>query len=127
MADSRLLRRPEFWRPGKVSDKSYQLRLGVVAQFVNMSAFHFSKVFKRALGLNFTEYLSRTRVETAKQLMLNPHERISEAAYAAGFQSLSQFNRVFRRVIGESPTAYRERLGGSGWTPNSGRTFAHAA
>jgi AraC-like DNA-binding protein len=42
--------------------------------------------------------------------MLNPHKRISEAAFEAGFQSLSQFNRVFRKVAGESPTTYRDRL-----------------
>jgi len=42
--------------------------------------------------------------------MLNPHKRISEAAFEAGFQSLSQFNRVFRKVAGEAPTAYRDRI-----------------
>lgn len=43
-------------------------------------------------------------------LLLGPDKRVSEAAYEAGFQSLSQFNRVFRRIVGESPSAYRERL-----------------
>jgi AraC-like DNA-binding protein len=42
--------------------------------------------------------------------------RVSEAAYATGFQSLSQFNRVFRRVAGESPSVYRERLHGANKT-----------
>jgi AraC-like DNA-binding protein len=37
------------------------------------------------------------------------HVRVSEAAYAVGFQSLSQFNRAFHRVTGESPTAFRAR------------------
>jgi len=46
-------------------------------------------------------------------MLLNPHTRISEAAYEAGFQSLSQFNRVFRRFAGESPTNYRTRIHGS--------------
>ena len=41
-------------------------------------------------------------VEKVKNLMLNPHKRVSEAAFDAGFQSLSQFNRVFRRVAGRS-------------------------
>ena len=45
--------------------------------------------------------------------MLNPHVRISEAAFAAGFQSLSQFNRVFRRIVGESPSVWRDRLHGA--------------
>jgi AraC-like DNA-binding protein len=75
-----------------------------------MSAFYFCKVFKEAVGVTFTDYVARTRVEKTKQMLLNPNVRISEAAFAAGFQSLSQFNRVFRRIIGESPTHYRDEL-----------------
>ncbi len=87
-----------------------ELTLGEVAKAVNMSAFHFCKIFKRTTGMTFTGYLARVRVEKVKNLMLNPHKRISEAAYETGFQSLSQFNRVFRRLAGESPSKYRERL-----------------
>jgi AraC-like DNA-binding protein len=61
--------------------------------------------------MTFTEYLARLRVEKVKQLLINPNKRVSEAAFEAGFQSLSQFNRVFLRVAGESPSFYRERLG----------------
>jgi AraC-like DNA-binding protein len=91
-----------------------QLSLVQVAQAANMSAFYFCKVFKRATGLTFTDYVARTRIESVRQLLLNPHTRVSEAAYAAGFQSLSQFNRTFRRVAGEAPSTYRDRLHGSG-------------
>ncbi len=87
-----------------------ELTLGEVAKAVNMSAFYFCKTFKKATGMTFTDYLARVRVEKVKNLMLNPHKRVSEAAYEAGFQSLSQFNRIFRRVVGETPTIYRERL-----------------
>ncbi|MBL9210083.1 MAG: helix-turn-helix domain-containing protein, partial [Opitutaceae bacterium] len=89
-----------------------QLSLTEIAQAVNMSAFYFCKTFKRATGMTFTEYLARVRVEKVKNLLLNPHKRVSEAAYEAGFQSLSQFNRVFRRIAGQSPSAYREHLHG---------------
>ena len=67
-------------------------------------------MFKQATGLTFTDYVARVRVEKIKNLLLNPHKRISEAAYEAGFQSLSQFNRVFRRVTGLAPTVWRARL-----------------
>ena len=86
------------------------LSLNNVAQAVNMSAFYFCKTFKKSTGMTFTEYLARVRIEKVKNLLLNPHKRISEAAFEAGFQSLSQFNRVFRKVAGESPTTYRERI-----------------
>jgi AraC-like DNA-binding protein len=87
-----------------------ELSLRDIAQSVNMSAFYFCKTFKKTTGMTFTDYLARVRVEKVKNLLLNPNKRVSEAAYEAGFQSLSQFNRVFRRIAGESPTVYRDRL-----------------
>ena len=88
------------------------LSLSLVARAVNMSAFYFCKTFKKETGMTFTDYLARLRIEKVKNLLLNPHKRVSEAAFEAGFQSLSQFNRVFRRIAGESPSVYRERLHG---------------
>jgi AraC-like DNA-binding protein len=106
-----------------------ELSLAEVARSANMSEFYFCKMFKKATGLTFTDYLARMRTEAVKQMLLNPHTRVSEAAYEAGFQSLSQFNRVFGRIVGESPTAYRERVHGGtpllgGSTP---RVFSRAA
>lgn len=86
------------------------LTLTQVAQAVNTSAFYFCKMFKKTTGMTFTDYLARVRVEKVKNLLLNPHKRVSEAAFEAGFQSLSQFNRVFRKIAGESPSTYRDRL-----------------
>ena len=103
-----------------------ELSLEQVAHAANTSPFYFCKIFKGATGLTFTDYVARARIEKTKQLLLNPHTRISEAAYAAGFQSLSQFNRVFRRVAGESPTAYRDRLHG-GASAGRGHAMAFAA
>lgn len=82
-----------------------------VAQEVNRSACYFCKTFKDTTGLTFTDYLARTRVEAVKRMLLNPNKRVSEAAYAAGFQSLSQFNRTFRRIEGRSPMAWRNPAG----------------
>ena len=45
-------------------------------------------MFKKVTGLNFTDYVSRIRIEKAKNLLLNPNLRISEIAYEVGFQSL---------------------------------------
>lgn len=91
-----------------------EVSLRQVAAAVNTSAFYFCKMFKQATGLTFTDYLARTRIEKVKNLLLNPHKRISEAAYETGFQSLSQFNRVFRRVTGQSPTVWRAQLAHAG-------------
>ncbi len=86
------------------------LSLGQVAKAVNTSTFYFCKIFKKATGLNFTDYVSRLRIEKAKNLLLNPNLRVSEIAFEVGFQSLTHFNRVFRRVVGQSPTDYRSNL-----------------
>jgi AraC-like DNA-binding protein len=75
-----------------------------------MSTFYFCKTFKKATGLTFTEYLSRVRVENASELLANPNVRVSEVAYQSGFQSLTNFNRTFHRLRGESPTEYRAAL-----------------
>lgn len=87
-----------------------ELSLAQVARAAGMSPFYFCKVFKAATGVTFTDYVARTRVEMTKQLLLNPNTRVSEAAFEAGFQSLSQFNRVFRRIEGQSPSGYRDHL-----------------
>jgi len=87
-----------------------EMSLTQVASAVNMSAFYFCKSFRKATGLTFTDYVARVRVEKVKNLLLNPNKRVSEAAYEAGFQSLSQFHRVLRRVAGEAPSVYRDKL-----------------
>lgn len=103
------------------------LSLEDVARAANTSPFYFCKIFKAATGLTFTDYVARARIERTKQMLLNPHTRISEAAYAAGFQSLSQFNRVFRRIVGEAPTTYRDHLHGSAAVARGTSTLAFAA
>jgi len=87
-----------------------ELSLEQVAKAVNMSSFYFCKMFKKFTGVNFTEYVSRIRIEKARNLLLNPNLRISEIAYEVGFQSLTHFNRVFKKVLGQSPTDFRTHL-----------------
>ncbi len=87
-----------------------ELSLGQVAKAVNTSTFYFCKMFKKITGINFTDYLSRVRIEKAKNLLLNPNLRVSEIAFEVGFQSLTHFNRVFKKILGQSPTEYRAQL-----------------
>ena len=90
--------------------KMEPLSLGAVAQASGASVFHFCKVFKKTTGLKFTDYVARVRLENAKTQLLNPSRRISEVAYDVGFQSLTQFNRMFKRIFGQSPTEFRAHL-----------------
>jgi AraC-like DNA-binding protein/ligand-binding sensor protein len=91
--------------------KMEPLSLAAVAQASGASVFHFCKIFKKTTGLRFTDYVGRVRLEDAKTQLLNPNRRISEIAYDVGFQSLTQFNRIFKRVFGQSPTEFRAHLG----------------
>jgi AraC-like DNA-binding protein len=94
--------------------KTDALSLSAVAQAAGASVFHFCKVFRKSTGLKFTDYVARVRLEDARTQLLNPNRRISEVAYDVGFQSLTQFNRMFKRVFGQSPTEFREHLNGRG-------------
>jgi len=85
------------------------LSLDDVANSVNWSAYYFSRMFKKATGLNFVDYVARVRIDQAKKLLLNPHLNVSEIAYEVGFQSITHFNRVFRKLTGTSPTDYRKQ------------------
>src|SRR5512132_2792594 len=89
--------------------KSEEFSLADVAKAAGASVFHFCKVSHKATGLKFTAYVARVRLEDARNRLLNPKLRISEIAYEVGFQSLTQFNRPFKRVFSQSPTQFRAR------------------
>ena len=86
---------------------SEELSLGKVARAANTSTNYFSEKFKEATGMNFVKYVARIRFEKAAVLLREADLRISEIAFACGFQSLSQFNRIFKKLAGQSPTEYR--------------------
>jgi YesN/AraC family two-component response regulator len=104
-AEPPMIRRARAYIAGHHGDP---IGLDEVANAMHVSTFYFCKMFKKATGLTFTDYLGRVRVEQAKRLLLNPHLRVSEIAYAVGFQSLTHFNRMFRNLTGESPTRFRD-------------------
>jgi AraC-like DNA-binding protein/ligand-binding sensor protein len=106
-AEPPMIRRAKAYIAGHYGDP---VGLDEMARTMHVSTFYFCKMFKKATGLTFTDYLGRVRVERAKNLLLNPHLRVSEIAYTVGFQSLTHFNRVFRKLAGESPTDFREKL-----------------
>ena len=109
---SRHAEAPAITRAKEFIEANYSERisLGAVAKVTHTSTFYFCKLFKRVTGVNFTDYVARVRVEKAKNLLFNPNLRISEIAFEVGFQSLTHFNRVFKRVTGQSPSRYRSQL-----------------
>ena len=93
------------------SDRALSVR--ELAERLHISPCYFCKLFRKQTGLTFTEYRTQVRIETAKQLLLDPTRRVSEAAYESGFDSIPYFNRAFRRLVGCSPSEFRARQQGS--------------
>lgn len=104
-----------------------ELSLIKVAELTRTSPHYFSEKFKQATGTNFVKYVAQTRFEKAASLLRESGLRISEIAFACGFQSLSQFNRVFKKLSGKCPTEYRaaaklqEKLSASSPNGRNGR------
>jgi len=85
------------------------LPLSAVAHQAGLSESHFCRLFKEATGLTLTDYVNRCRIEWAKRELMRPEARISEIAFMVGYQSLSQFNRSFARIVGQAPTTFRRQ------------------
>jgi YesN/AraC family two-component response regulator len=107
---------------------SEAISLSQVSSVVNISLFHLCKLFRKCTSVTFTEFVSRTRVEKAKSLLLNRNLRISEVGFAVGFQSLTHFNRMFKKIEMLSPTNYRAELSSAAGAdrPASGVRFLTA-
>lgn len=87
-----------------------RITLEEVAQHAGLSQHHFSRLFRQSTGLTLTDYINRSRIEAARQLLLKADARVSEVAFEVGYQSLSQFNRSFLRITGRSPLDYRKQV-----------------
>ncbi len=77
-----------------------------VAKANGMSKYHFSRVFKSETSLTFSEYLNKRRIEAAKALMSEQRMNVSEASFAVGFNDVSYFSRIFRKLTGMAPSSY---------------------
>jgi YesN/AraC family two-component response regulator len=102
----------EIWKARKFIREHLgeKISLTEVGESVHISPNYLSEKFKQVTGVNFSEYIAHARTEKARDLLENSTRRISEIAFAVGFQSLSQFNRVFRKLSGKSPRVYRSAV-----------------
>jgi AraC-like DNA-binding protein len=75
-----------------------------------VSADHLNRLFKAQTGRTLSEYLNDVRIQTAKELMRDGVERITEIAFTCGFQSPSYFSTRFRAATGRSPRAYLQGI-----------------
>lgn len=84
------------------------LRLEQVAGVAGVSQFHFVRLFGRVTGFTPHQYLLRTRLRRAAELLADPAQRIGDIAFEVGFGDLSNFVRTFGRAAGMSPSRFRQ-------------------
>jgi AraC-like DNA-binding protein len=117
MASSALFTLPALRRARDLIDLRYAepLDLAALASEAGYSRFHFLRAFAAAYGETPRAYLTRRRLERAKTLLRVANLSVTEICFLVGFESLGSFSALFRRVVGQTPTAYRResaRLGG---------------
>jgi AraC family transcriptional regulator len=78
-----------------------------LAELARLSTFHFSRAFKQTFGDSPHRYLLRRRVEQAQGLMLTSRRSIAEIALDCGLVDQAHFGRIFRRLVGDTPAAWR--------------------
>ncbi|MGV0028835.1 helix-turn-helix domain-containing protein [Phormidesmis priestleyi] len=83
------------------------IKLADLAALLNMSQFHFSHLFKQAIGTSPYQYLLQQRVEQAKQLLKEGDRSIMDIALLCGFNSHSHLSKQFRQLTGVTPKTYR--------------------
>lgn len=84
------------------------LSLAGIASAVELSRERLSRLFHETLGITFSEYLIQVRLASARKLLDESDDPITEVAFESGFQSLSQFNRNFAKYEGMSPREFRK-------------------
>ncbi|WP_422083055.1 AraC family transcriptional regulator [Ulvibacterium sp.] len=91
-------------------DERYQNKIPLeeVAALCNLSKPAFCRYFKKTTGTTFTNFLNQYRISQAKRLLLLG-KNISETCYECGFESLSYFNRIFKKVTQENPSEFKRR------------------
>jgi len=84
------------------------IHMKAVAKMNNMSYSYFSRNFKKAIGRNFKEFLDCVRIFEADKLMVSTSMNIATIAYEVGYNNVSSFNRVYKRVKGTVPSTMKQ-------------------
>lgn len=83
------------------------LKLSALAEQASITPAHFSRVFKQLTGMNVTDYVNAKRIVQAKELIRTTDHGLSWIADSCGFESLPHFHRMFKRMTGQTPGAYK--------------------
>lgn len=87
-----------------------EISLSDAADLVGITPEYLSKLFSKEMGINFSTFLVEFRVSIAKRLLANENHKIYEVAEMVGYKDTKYFNKVFRSIMGVSPSDYRKVL-----------------
>ncbi|MBK1878710.1 helix-turn-helix domain-containing protein [Pelagicoccus mobilis] len=90
---------------------SSPIEMNEVAELACLHPQSFSRFFRREMRKTFQNYLIELRLSHATRKLLDSDKAITEVAFEAGFSNLSNFNRLFKKHFGETPSAYQKRVG----------------
>lgn len=85
-----------------------QIMLSDVADYVYLSPVYFCSLFKKEVGVNFTDYLTKYRMNVARRLLTCIQYNISEVSEKVGYKDTKYFSKLFKKVVGVSPAEYRK-------------------
>jgi AraC-like DNA-binding protein len=91
-------------------DFAEPLSLDALASAANYSKFHFVRAFAEAYGETPRAYLTRRRIERAKDLLRAANLTVTEVCMLVGFESVGAFSSRFKELVGATPTEYRARM-----------------
>ena len=86
------------------------LSLEDAAEHVHLNPYYFSKVFKQQTGETFIDYVTRLRIDKAKEMLKDSRLSMKEVCYSVGYKDPNYFSRVFKKVTGVTPSEYRTQL-----------------
>ena len=85
------------------------IRVAELAELANMSVRNYQRIFREVEGTSPSEYLLRLRILKARKLLESEHRPVTAIAYDCGFSDSNYFSRMFHKVVGVTPRAYRSR------------------
>lgn len=88
----------------------YDISMQEAAEEMGYSDAYFSKLFKQYFNQNFTAYLTEYRIKKAKELLSNTNHSIKDISRMVGYTDSNYFAKIFKRLVGEIPSKYRENL-----------------
>ena len=93
-----------------VNNYIYDISMQEAAEEMGYSDAYFSKLFKQYFNQNFTAYLTEYRIKKAKELLSNTNHSIKDISRMVGYTDSNYFAKIFKRLVGEIPSKYRENL-----------------